>query len=118
MLWLGEVLASGEYRSGPYTYFRIFEPKERLVAAAPFRDRVVLALVRAILASHRDGTRRIYGDSLFECREEQNSTGRISQAPLRRPVGHEIRRRGQPGNATNLLQKGRENALTTRSKMI
>ena len=29
----------------------------------------MLALIRTILASHRDGTRRIYGDSLFECRE-------------------------------------------------
>ena len=29
----------------------------------------VLGLIRTILASHRDGTRRIYGDSLFECRE-------------------------------------------------
>ncbi|MEI6538825.1 MAG: hypothetical protein WCO86_04760 [Planctomycetota bacterium] len=31
---------SGEtYRPGNYHYFRIHEPKERVVAAAPFRDR-------------------------------------------------------------------------------
>ena len=41
---------SGEvYRPGEYHYFRIHEPKERLVAAAPFRDRVVHhAIVRVI----------------------------------------------------------------------
>jgi len=138
-------LVSGEYRPGAYTYFKIYEPKERVVAAAPFRDRVVhhalvrvlqpifeprfiedsfacrpgkgthagmrraaefarrfpcamkcdirryfpsidheillgriarvvadpavLGLVRTILASHTDSTRRVYGDSLFDCRE-------------------------------------------------
>ena len=41
---------SGEvYRPGDYHYFRIHEPKERSVAAAPFRDRVVHhAIVRVI----------------------------------------------------------------------
>jgi RNA-directed DNA polymerase len=34
-------LRSGSYRPGAYHYFEIFEPKRRLVAAAPFRDRVV-----------------------------------------------------------------------------
>ena len=29
------------YRSGPYKYFTVYEPKERLIAALPFRDRVV-----------------------------------------------------------------------------
>ena len=42
-------LSSGDYRPGMYRYFRIHEPKERLVAAAPFRDRVVHhAIVRVI----------------------------------------------------------------------
>jgi retron-type reverse transcriptase len=41
---------SGEvYRPGEYHYFRIHEPKERLVVAAPFRDGVVHhAIVRVI----------------------------------------------------------------------
>lgn len=34
-------LESGNYRPGPYHYFTIHEPKERIVAAAPMRDRVV-----------------------------------------------------------------------------
>lgn len=46
---LHEELESGAYQPGAYTYFKIYEPKERVVAAAPFRDRVVHhALVRVL----------------------------------------------------------------------
>jgi hypothetical protein len=46
---LHDELLSGTYRHGAYRYFTIYEPKERLVAAAPFRDRVVHhAIVRVI----------------------------------------------------------------------
>jgi hypothetical protein len=46
---LHEELSGGTYRHGPYHYFWIHDPKERLVAAAPFRDRVVHhAIVRVI----------------------------------------------------------------------
>jgi RNA-directed DNA polymerase len=38
---LAHELRSASYRPGAYHYFEIFEPKRRLVAAAPFRDRVV-----------------------------------------------------------------------------
>jgi len=42
-------LRDGDYQPGQYHYFHIFEPKQRLVAAAPFRDRVVHhAVVRVI----------------------------------------------------------------------
>ncbi len=42
-------LREGSYRPGAYFYFTITDPKERVVAAAPFRDRVVHhALVRVI----------------------------------------------------------------------
>jgi len=34
-------LDSGAYRPGPYKAFQIYEPKERTISAAPFRDRVV-----------------------------------------------------------------------------
>lgn len=46
---LHEELRTGTYRHGPYHYFWIHDPKDRLVAAAPFRDRVVHhAIVRVI----------------------------------------------------------------------
>ncbi len=38
---LREELLAGSYRPGPYRFFEIHEPKRRLIAAAPFRDRVV-----------------------------------------------------------------------------
>jgi retron-type reverse transcriptase len=49
LVLLHEELQCGSYRPGAYHYFTIREPKERLVAAAPFRDRVVHhAVVRVI----------------------------------------------------------------------
>jgi RNA-directed DNA polymerase len=42
-------LRDGSYKPGAYHYFKIHEPKMRVVAAAPFRDRVVHhALVRVL----------------------------------------------------------------------
>ncbi|MCP4416686.1 MAG: RNA-dependent DNA polymerase [Chloroflexi bacterium] len=38
---LSDELRQQTYRPGPYTSFYIFEPKKRLISAAPFRDRVV-----------------------------------------------------------------------------
>ena len=29
------------YRPSPYRYFTVYEPKERLIAALPFRDRIL-----------------------------------------------------------------------------
>ncbi len=43
-LWqLNEELRGQTYQPGMYTNFYIYEPKRRLVSAAPFRDRVVPA---------------------------------------------------------------------------
>ncbi len=42
-------MEEGSYRPGEYHYFTIHEPKVRVVAAAPFRDRVMHhALVRVL----------------------------------------------------------------------
>jgi len=38
---LREELLSGTYEPGGYRFFEVHEPKRRLIAAAPFRDRVV-----------------------------------------------------------------------------
>jgi hypothetical protein len=41
-IWqLREELLSGGYQPGSYHFFEIHEPKRRLIAATPFRDRVV-----------------------------------------------------------------------------
>lgn len=41
ILRLREELLSGEYQPGAYRFFEIHDPKRRMIAAAPFRDRVV-----------------------------------------------------------------------------
>lgn len=38
---LHAALQAGEWQPGPYHFFEIHEPKRRLIAAAPFEDRVV-----------------------------------------------------------------------------
>lgn len=38
---LEEELKNGSYTPGPYKTFHIYEPKKRMISAAPFRDRVV-----------------------------------------------------------------------------
>ena len=41
VLRLERELTTGKYRPGRYTVIEVFDPKHRLVSAAPFRDRVV-----------------------------------------------------------------------------
>jgi len=73
---LHEELWAGAYRHGAYHYFTIYEPKERVVAAAPFRDRVVHhAIVRVIEPIFE---RRFIEDS-YACR-----TGKGTHAAMRR----------------------------------
>lgn len=49
LLQLKRELECENYRPAPYRYFQIFDPKERTISVAPFRDRVVHhALVRGI----------------------------------------------------------------------
>jgi RNA-directed DNA polymerase len=38
---LHDELLAGAWQPGPYQFFEIFEPKRRMIAAAPYRDRVV-----------------------------------------------------------------------------
>ncbi|MEO1743840.1 MAG: hypothetical protein AAFR99_18750, partial [Cyanobacteria bacterium J06629_9] len=41
LLTLQQELTAQTYQPGPYRNFEIFEPKRRLISAAPYRDRVV-----------------------------------------------------------------------------
>ena len=75
---LHEELSSGGYRHGPYHYFWVHDPKDRLVAAAPFRDRVVHhAIVRVIEPIFEN---RFIEDS-FACRR-----GKGTHAAMRRAL--------------------------------
>jgi len=49
LLMLQRELLEGTYRTGDYRYFKVYEPKERVVASLPYRDRVVQhALISAV----------------------------------------------------------------------
>lgn len=41
LLRMEEELRDGSYQPGPYRTFMIYDPKKRMISAAPFRDRVV-----------------------------------------------------------------------------
>lgn len=41
LLRLQDELKSGTYKPSSYRYFKIYDPKERIISVAPFRDRVV-----------------------------------------------------------------------------
>lgn len=65
LIQLQNELIWGEYRTGSYRSFTIFEPKERQVAALPFRDRVVQHALVAVLEPIWE--RRFIADS-YACR--------------------------------------------------
>ncbi len=76
LLALEAELRAGEWRPGGYRTFRITEPKERLICAAPFRDRVVHQAVVQILEPRFE--RGFIHDS-YACRK-----GKGTHAALRR----------------------------------
>ncbi len=54
-------LRARTYRPGPYRRYTLFEPKERLISAAPYRDRVVHHALCRVIEPHFE--RRFLGDS-------------------------------------------------------
>lgn len=73
---LAHELRSGSYCPGKYHYFEIFEPKRRIVAAAPFRDRVVHHAICRVIEPIWE--RRFIADN-FACRP-----GKGTHAAMRR----------------------------------
>lgn len=71
ILALREELRSGAYTPGPYHLFEIREPKRRLIAAAPFRDRVVHHALCHLLAPALE--RRFIARS-FSCQVGKGTT--------------------------------------------
>ena len=68
---LREELLSGAYTPGPYRFFEIHEPKRRLIAAAPFRDRVLHHALCNVLAPVLE--RRFIARS-FSCQTGKGTT--------------------------------------------
>jgi retron-type reverse transcriptase len=77
---LSHELRGETYRPGAYHYFEIFEPKRRVVAAAPFRDRVVHHAICRVIEPIWE--RRFISDS-YACRP-----GKGTHAGMRRALSH------------------------------
>lgn len=65
ILHLQDELESGQYQPGTYSYFTIYEPKERKICAAPFVDRVVHHAVCRVMNPLLE---RIYVPQSYACR--------------------------------------------------
>lgn len=68
LLALQSELISGAYQPGPYRLFTVYERKPRLIAAAPFRDRVVHHALMRVIEPPLD--RRFIFDS-YACRQDK-----------------------------------------------
>ena len=76
---LRSLFLSGDFKLGNYTYFPVFDPKERLICAAEFRERVMQHAVMNVCEPYFEA-RQIY-DS-YACRK-----GKGLDACLRRTAG-------------------------------
>ncbi|MBI4625498.1 MAG: hypothetical protein HY736_20035, partial [Verrucomicrobia bacterium] len=77
LLALRAELLSGTWRPGPYHFFEIFEPKRRMIAAAPYRDRVVHHALCNVLAPVLE--RRFVARS-FSCQVGKGSINSAARA--------------------------------------
>jgi retron-type reverse transcriptase len=85
LLRLQAELASQTYRPGPYTTFLIFEPKKRMISAAPYRDRVVHHALCNVIAP-------IFERTFLDC-SYANRKGYGTHRALRRFTGYARRYR-------------------------
>jgi len=76
LIHLQRELVCGEYRPGKYRLFTIYERKPRLIAAAPFRDRVVHHALLNVIEPPID--RRFIFDS-YACRQGKGTHAAIGR---------------------------------------
>lgn len=98
LIQLQNELIWGSYRSGPYRFFRVFEPKERLVAALPFRDRVVQHALVAVIEPLWE--RRFIADS-YACRPGRGLHRAADRAQW---MLRDLARRGKDGESIYALK--------------
>ena len=70
-------LITSEYKPGAYSYFTIYEPKERKICAAPFVDRVVHHAVCRVMDPSLE---RIYVPQSYACRTNKGMHKAIDKA--------------------------------------
>ena len=74
---LGRELAEGRYRWGVFSRFKIYDPKEREIAVAPFRDRVAH---HAIIGVCEPIFERRQIDQSFACRKGKGQSAAVALA--------------------------------------
>ena len=70
-------LLAGSVRWGPYRTFKVYDPKERTICAAPFRDRVAHHAMMNVLESHFEAYQI---DDSYACRRGKGLDAAISRA--------------------------------------
>lgn len=86
---LQEELCHSSYKAGAYRVFTIFEPKERVIAAVPFKDRVVHHAVCNVIEPLFD---KGFIDDSFACRK--NKGNHAGYYRLRYKIRKHFRSRG------------------------
>jgi len=77
VLKLHEQLVSGRYRHGRYRLFTVLDPKERVIAAAPVRDRVVHHAVHDAVEPRLD---RMFIHDSYACRRGKGTHRALDRA--------------------------------------
>lgn len=76
LLALQRELVSGTYQPGAYRLFTVYERKPRLIAAAPFRDRVVHHAVMNLIEPPLD---RTFIDDSYACRRGKGTHAAVAR---------------------------------------
>jgi hypothetical protein len=99
---LHEELCDGTYTHGGYHYFWIHDPKDRLVAAAPFRDRVTVTKKRAGQPCHGPAY----------CLVTPYGVWRVPECPLGPGPGHRgVGNRGESSGERSMDSVGGQSSL-------
>jgi len=74
---LREELLTETYKHGRYTLFKVYDPKERVIAAAPMRDRVVHHAVHDVIEPVLD---RMFIYDSYACRKDKGTHRALRRA--------------------------------------
>lgn len=82
-------LKNEQYTAGAYTHFRVYEPKERLISALPFRDRIVQHAINNVVEPIFE---KVFYPCTYACRPNKGTHKGVKavQSSLRRYKGTEV----------------------------
>ena len=74
---VADELRAGTFRFGNYHFFKVYDPKERLIAAAPVRERIVHHAVIALIGERLE---RALIDKSYACRKGKGQWKAVAEA--------------------------------------